>query len=410
MASMLYTNEKGDLLAAPALRMAAARGSEILLPSDDALFPLPEGATLTALPGRVPLGFDGRGRAVPLEKNGLWPVAALLPQGFTRTLLPAYTGGGAEILPLLGYTAVGMRDGRVVAAAIPTDDHQMWHPKHYNTAELPARVKRMKRRFPRNRLVAHLGHCSLEYGCFTAQNIFYHRWEGGLPVSPHCNAACLGCISRQPAECCPSPQGRIRFRPEPNEVGELGSYHLLAKAAPIVSFGQGCEGEPSLAADLIAKSIARMRRETDRGTVNINTNGGDFGKMKKIVDSGLNAMRVSLISAKESHYNAYYRAKGYCLADVEKTIAYGVENGLRVSLNLLTLPGFNDREEEIEALLALVRRTGLSFVQIRNLNIDDAFFYRQMPLSPEPSLGIEALLAALAAENVTVGNYSRPSA
>jgi len=64
-----------------------------------------------------------------------------------------------------------------------------------------------------NRIIKQLSECALQYQCFTAQNIFYKRWEGGIPVSPVCNARCLGCISLQPAECCPSPQSRIDFTP-----------------------------------------------------------------------------------------------------------------------------------------------------------------------------------------------------
>lgn len=407
MVHLLYTNEKGDLLEAPALSMAAARGSEWLQPEEKDLMPLPSGATLSSLPGRQPLGFDQNGKLTCFKRDNAWPVAALLPQGFTRTLLPAYEkNSGPKVLPLLGYTAVGMSNGQVMAAAVQTDDHHDWHPKYYNTPDLPLLIQKMRKRFPNNRLVTHLGHCSLEYGCFTAQNIFYHRWEGGIPVSPQCNAACLGCISQQPADCCPSPQGRIRFRPSVREVGELGAYHLKASNDPILSFGQGCEGEPSLAAGLIAESIAWMRRETLGGCININTNAGNYRGMKEIVDSGLDSMRVSIISALEPHYNAYYRPVHYSFKDVENSIAYGVEHGVDVSLNLLALPGFTDRENEIEALLGLVRRTGLQMVQIRNLNIDTEFFYHSMHMQPDKSLGMAALISALVKEKVRVGNYT----
>ncbi len=409
MVQLLYTNQKGDLFESSALAMAAQRGSESLLPGEETLMTLPAGATLTAMPGRRPLGFDQSGNLVPLKRENVWPVAALLPQGFTRTLLPAYErDGDPEILPLFGYTAVGMSNGKVLVAAVQTDDHKTWHPKHYNTPELPKLIQKMRKRFPENRLVTHLGHCSLEYGCFTAQNIFYHRWEGGLPVSPQCNANCVGCISLQPAECCPSPQGRIRFKPSAREVGELGAYHLKASGAPIISFGQGCEGEPSLAADTLAESIAWMRRETLGGAININTNGGYFRGIKKIVDSGLDAMRVSILSAVEPNYAAYYRTSQYSLVDVEKSIQYGVEKGIAVSLNLLALPGFTDRESEIDALLRLIRRTGLQMVQIRNLNIDSDFFYRSMGIAQEKSLGMDTLISVLMKENVAIGNYSRP--
>ena len=84
----------------------------------------------------------------------------------------------------------------------------------------------------------------------------------------HRSRACLlytsGCISLQPAECCPSPQERIKFRPTPEEIAEVGIYHLSVAPDGIISFGQGCEGEPSLAADNIAAGIKLCLLYTSR--------------------------------------------------------------------------------------------------------------------------------------------------
>ena len=58
-----------------------------------------------------------------------------------------------------------------------------------------------------NRVLAQVALCSREYGCFTAQNVFLERGEAALPVSPKCNARCVGCISEQePDAGLPSPQ------------------------------------------------------------------------------------------------------------------------------------------------------------------------------------------------------------
>ena len=83
---LLYTNENGDLMVDRELEAAGSRGTEVIKASD--FIPMPEGATLTSLPHRVPVGVNARGRAEASMRGG-WPVAALLPQGFTRTLLPA---------------------------------------------------------------------------------------------------------------------------------------------------------------------------------------------------------------------------------------------------------------------------------------------------------------------------------
>ena len=164
-----------------------------------------------------------------------------------------------------------------------TDDNDFWNPKHYNTRGLKKRIRQTMAALSNNRLAEHLAHCALAYHCCTAQNLFYHRWEAGIPASPACNANCLGCISLQPAECCPSPQERIKFVPTAEEIAAIGIYHLSSAPKAIVSFGQGCEGEPSLAADTIAESIRRIRMQTAAGQINMNSNAGYTAGIKKIV-------------------------------------------------------------------------------------------------------------------------------
>ncbi|MEG2658677.1 MAG: radical SAM protein [Clostridiales bacterium] len=406
---LLYTNKNGDLLVDKNLDAVAVRGSEIL--TSENFIPMPEGATLTSLPGRMALGRNVSGRIVASENQG-WPVAALLPQGFTRTLLPAYEtpeNVQEKVLPILGYTAVAMEGDTPYVAAIQTDEHKKWHPNHYNTTDLAMRIKKVKNALPHNRIITQLAHCSMEYGCFTAQNIFYRRWEGGLPVSQYCNARCIGCISLQESQCCPSPQGRINFRPRVKEIAEVGIYHLNAKGREnIISFGQGCEGEPSLEAERVSKAIKIIRKNTNEGTVNMNTNAGHTGCIEQIVDSGIDTLRVSIFSAISEHYNAYYRPKAYTLKDVEASVKYAVESGVYVSLNLLSFPGFTDREDEVEALLGFINRTQLQKVQIRNLNIDCDYFYEALAMEKTKSLGMEKLLRILRKEGIDVGNYSTP--
>lgn len=405
MYEAVYSDRQGHLHRAP-LTAAANRGSETLAASD--YIPLPAGATLTSLPGRRPLAFDERGRVVPVGDEEAWAVGALLPQGFTRTLLPAYRlQAGPAVLPLHGYTAVAFHGERLMVSARAIAEHHRWHPRHFNTADLPRRVAKVKQCLKDNRIVAQLATCALDYGCFTAQNIFYRRWEGGLPVSPTCNARCLGCISLQESDCCPAPQGRITFRPTVEEGAALALFHLTGNSrGEIISFGQGCEGEPALAADSIIKIIRLTRARSDRGAINMNTNGGATDRIKAIVDGGIDMLRVSLISANPAPYRAYYRPRAYDLGDVERSLDYAVSHGVSVSLNLLTLPGFNDRGEEIEALLSLLRRTGVTKVQIRNLNIDDQYFYRALSLTPGKSKGVDVLIDALGEAGIEVGNYS----
>lgn len=416
MLKLLFARPDGSWLDFPALEMAARSGDELVLPEAAELIPLPTGATLTALPGRYPIGYDRESNAlIPLRynpyqegENEVWAVGALLPQGFTRTLLPAITNQGTA-LPLLGYTAVGIDEkGQLLVAALPTDEHYMWHPDLYNTAELPHLISEKLAEFPHNHTIQQLAKCAREYGCFTAQNIFYRRFEGGLPISPACNARCIGCISLQPAECCPSPQNRISQPPTVAEGSEIALAHLQADPNNIISFGQGCEGEPSLQGDLASDIIRAVRQETKQGTINMNTNAGKTSAIAKIIEAGIDSFRVSMISAIPETYHVYYRPVGYDFANVCQSLRLAQEAGVRVAINLLAYPGLTDRVEEMEAWAELIEKYGVAQVQLRNLNIDPAIMSKLYP--GEAGIGTVEMLRWLEEQlpNVAFGNYSRP--
>jgi len=409
---LLYADEQGRMYDHE-LGAVGRTGDRLVEIVAEDMLELPPGASLTLLPGSAPVGMDKQGafkllRQVPGEGGAAMAVGALLPQGYTRTLLPGYQHQAGQALPLLGYAAVAWREGRVYVAAIRTDDPDRWDPAHYNSTDLPRLVQNRLALAPQNRVLAQLAHCALEYSCYTAQNIFYSRWEGGLPMSPVCNARCLGCISLQPAECCPSPQSRLTFRPTCGEALEVALHHLQHAPEGIVSFGQGCEGEPALAADDIAQVISEVRQKTGQGTINMNSNAGYTRGVKKICLSGLDSLRVSLISAREQAYQAYYRPRDYRLADVSESIKLARSLGVYVSLNLLVLPGFNDREAEIEALVKFITDNGVNKVQLRNLNIDQDYFFSQVPADGE-IYGVDQLIETLRSiPGLELGNFSRP--
>ncbi|NTW05001.1 MAG: radical SAM protein [Peptococcaceae bacterium] len=373
---------------------------------------LPSGSTLVSIPEGDAIGIftDSTFKKVKNPARGqAMAVGAILPQGYTRTFWPAYKRkDNSKILPLMGYAAAAWHKGKILVAAIKTDQPKKWDPAEYNSKKLPLLVNNFIESMPDNRIIRHLAKCALEYSCFTAQNIFYSRWEGGIPASPVCNARCLGCISLQPAECCPSPQSRIDFKPTAQEIFQIGYNHLAIAEDGIISFGQGCEGEPSLAADVIGEAIEKIRSKTDKGTININTNGGDSEKLEYLCRTGLDSIRVSLISAREEVYNAYYQPQGYRLENVRASIKKANELGIYCSLNLLTSPGLNDREEEAEALLEFIRETGIKLVQLRNLNIDPDYFFNNMPRAKGQIIGIAEFINKLKGlSNLDIGSFSR---
>lgn len=226
---------------------------------------------------------------------------------------------------------------------------------------------------------------------------------------PGCNASCIGCISQQHGPAG-APQDRLDFVPETWEVVEVGMYHLARAQEGIISFGQGCEGEPALNHACLAPAIQTIRQEVDGGTINMNTNAGFTSGIKEIVDAGLDAMRVTIFSCIPDHYNIYHCPQNYSLNDVEASIAYACSHGVYVSLNLLTFPGFTDREEEVESLVDFVRRNDIDMVQLRNLNLDPDHLAGEVPYSTR-NMGIKEFINVLqGVEGLRIGSYTHPVA
>jgi pyruvate-formate lyase-activating enzyme len=367
----------------------------------DELIAAPPGTVSAMLPGRTPLLVTGR---APARETTL---AAMLPAGYTRLLLPAYTArAGAPQLPLFGYTFACVVDDALHVAAVRTDESTDWKPRYFAEGELHALIERRRAIDPGNRTLAQVALCSREYGCFTAQNVFLERGEAAMPVSPKCNAACVGCISELDAGSeIPSPQTRIAYEPQSAELARIGIHHLERVPDGIVSFGQGCEGEPLLRAPIIAAAIEAIRLQRSNGTLNLNTNGSLPRSLQRLIDAGLQAVRISLNSFRPAVYAAYYRPTGYALDDVLESIALAVNAGLRVSLNYLTHPGVTDELAEVEAAEAFLRMHPVTMIQTRTLNIDPECYFTLVGRPIEP-LGMRTALARVQRLGVALGNFT----
>ena len=413
---------------APRALVARADGSVIDLPEYSAavdagqlrpaaaadFIPLPEGSLLLALPERTPVAYDGR-EPTPLAERSVGPVnavAAALPLGYTRTLLPAYEERtAAPALPLYGFAAVAWSRGVISVAAVRTDALESWSAASRSPEVVRKAIERRLKEFGRSRLIRQLARCAVEYGCYTAQNVFLGRGEAALPVSPACNAECVGCISLQrPDAGVLSPQQRIQFLPEVQEIAAVAVAHLSSADGAIVSFGQGCEGEPLLAAVRIGEAIREIRRRTPRGTIHCNTNASRPAALGELIDAGLQSIRVSLNSARPAVYAAYYRPAGYHFEDVRASLRLAAERSVSVSLNLLTHPGVTDDPEEMEAFAGLLRSLDRVMVQTRTLNIDPARYFATVGRPRQVPIGMRAWIQWLRKEfpRVTVGNFTRP--
>jgi len=376
-----------------------ADGGIVRDPARDELIPAPPGTVTMILPGRRPLTQSG-----PASRR--FALATILPAGYTRLLVPAYAKErGAPALPLFGYTFAGVVDDELYVAAMKTDESEDWRPRTFAEGELEAILDARIATDPSNRVLRQVALCSREYGCFTAQNVFLERGEAALPVSPKCNARCVGCISEQePESHLESPQRRIADEMSAAELARVAIHHLERVPDGIVSFGHGCEGEPLLRSIAIAHAIEKIRAARGNGTINLNTNGSLPKALERCIDAGLQAVRVSLNSFRPAVYAAYYRPIGYALGDVLESIELAANRGLRVSLNLLTHPGVTDDDEELAAMEAFLRRTPVAMVQTRTLNIDPEWYFAAVG-RPRNPLGMRRAIETI--RHLTrVGNFT----
>ncbi|MCU0571849.1 MAG: radical SAM protein [Syntrophobacteraceae bacterium] len=398
---LLYADSEGRILDWPRLEMVGRSGHAWQRLQEGDWIPLPEGSELFLLPGRLPVGYDPRNRRFetlaedPYEPGKpVQAVAAFVAPAHTQIYSAAWQRlPEAPLLPLFAYTAVGWYKGGFVAAGVRVDMDERQDHRHFDPDCIRRNARKRMRREAGNRLVQHLGHCAMTYGCPAARNLFMNRWEAPLPTSPACNARCLGCISLQEREDLCATQERIRFVPTPDEVCGVAVPHLEKAPGAVVSFGQGCEGEPLLQAGVLAESIRSMRQSTTRGTINLNTNGSLPEAVHQLCRAGLDSIRVSLNSCRPDFYGAYFRPRGYEFQDVIRSIQTVKAHGGFASINFFVLPGFTDEEDEWMALRRFIRETRVDLIQMRNLNIDPEWVLRELGVPPGgKAIGVKRLM------------------
>jgi pyruvate-formate lyase-activating enzyme len=398
---ILYSDGKGNIFEDKTLYTTGRSGWDAIPVEPEDWIELPEGGSLYELPGRRGIGVDVQTGKMRLCDKG-WAVAAFIPPAHTGLFLAAYeTEPDSPTLPLFCYTAAGWQDDKFFVPAIRIEQDIRQDCAGYDQAIIESGVSAILKAYPHNRLVNHLANnCCLTYHCPAARNLFMGRWECPIPTSPACNANCIGCISFQPQEeTIPSTQDRLTFKPLAEEIVEFTVPHLQEAPFPIVSFGQGCEGEPLLMWETIRESILAMRKHTPRGSININTNGSKPAAVRALCEAGLDSIRVSLNSARPAIYEAYYRPNNYRFEDIVESLRVVHDFGGWTSINYFVFPGMTDSIAEYEALRELIRGTGLSMIQWRNFNIDPDWYLGKIGVTDTGEcMGVKQMMELLREE------------
>jgi len=398
----LVANQAGEIFELDGYGAVGMTGPLFKPLSVDQTCKMPFGSELMYLSDRRPVLYNREtGKIDTLRENphapgeSIFPVAAFNSPGYVITQVSAYRENkNAGFLPLFSYGAVGWHQGQFRSTVLLVDSEPRQDLRRMKRKDVMAGVDRMRKQMPTNRLRAHLKKCALEYGCPAAKNFFLGRCEAPLPTAVQCNARCLGCLSFQKDNDIPHSQDRITFTPSPQEIAQVALAHIRRVDNSVVSFGQGCEGDPLLAADVIEAAIHRIRLQTGKGTINMNTNGSLPANLKQLFDAGLDSVRISMNSVRKKCYDAYFRPKGYSFTDVLESIDMALVHEKFVAINYLNCPGFTDTPQEFDALLRFLQKFPISMIQWRNLNFDPVRYWNEMnavATHGEP-IGMEKLL------------------
>ena len=380
-------------------------GEKLFLLTKANTIDIPFGSELMMMPSRKPIVYNFEKEEFevlefnPYEPDQeVFPVAVFNSPGYVNRYFPAYENEkNAALLPLFSYGATGFGKNGFQSAAILIDDEPRQDLRLMPQQKVLAGIKKMQKQYPDNRLMRHLENCATEFSCPAGKNFFLKRYEAPLPTARACNARCLGCISLQEESLITSPQNRIQFTPTAQEIFEVATEHIGTVKNAVVSFGQGCEGDPLTAFKVIEPAIKKIRKKTSAGTINLNSNASLPDLVGKLFDAGLDSMRVSINSVRQSCYNTYFRPNGYVFKDVLKSIEMGLNKEKFIALNYINCPGFTDSELEFEALVKFLNKFPVSMIQWRNMNYDPQQYCKTMFKAGGKSspIGIESVIDEL---------------
>ncbi|ELR15259.1 radical SAM domain containing protein [Acanthamoeba castellanii str. Neff] len=445
---LLYANEMGDMIDFPGLELVGAVAGEVTphrLDRGDCIS-APEGSQ------RAPVGYQRddqeaevlsadpkTDRANMTKRDRTWPpeaVAVSLPAPYIATHYSSFNSlPGGQTLPLFFYTPVGWwkKGSDFLVPAMRIDDDPRQDLEHFEDEEIiDKKIQEKLEKFPDNRFVQHLGTCVANYSCLSAINFFMGRWEAHAGADIAAGQYDVPGLSL-PAEGPERPLGTLQA------IVEVAVEHLAKAPHAIIAFGQSCEGEPLLQADLLCEVIAKIRQRTRRGTIHVNTNGTVTEAVARLRESGLDSLRVDVNSVRREYFNRYTRLnyepvverlrqaarermerakRGEPEPDPEGEEAQSLEpddsfdkakESLKVmkdrggftSIRYMILPGLNDERKEVDELCRFIEETRIDMIQWRNIALDPEYYLTSIKYEPPASvvyaekLGVKQLMETI---------------
>ena len=190
---LMYSDGNGNIFEDTSLYVVGRSGWDAYTIAVEDWIELPEGGQLYELPGRRGIGIDVETGDMRLCEKG-WAVAAFIPPAHTGLYMAAYESlPDAPTLPLFCYTAAGWQNEKLYVPAVRIEKDIRQEAAGYDDQLIEAGHDNLLTAYPHNRLVKHLmDNCCMTYNCPAARNFAMGRWECPVPVSPACNANCIG--------------------------------------------------------------------------------------------------------------------------------------------------------------------------------------------------------------------------
>jgi len=145
--------------------------------------------------------------------------------------------------------------------------------------------------------------------------------------------------------------------------------------------------------ELIRDVIIEVRKRTNKGVINLNTNGSNNFAVEELFNAGLDSIRVSMNSAQEEWYNLYFRPVNYTQSNAIESLRIARRFNRWASINYFVMPGLTDSPNEMDALFNLISSSKLSMIQWRNFNIDPDWFFNRVKFNADAQCsGVENVI------------------
>ncbi len=386
--NLVVADELGNIIEIPDLFLSGMSYIRPELPSSSELIPLPAHSYLMKLPGRVAIGFDPISeRFLPIrEYHGkpVFPVSALLPRGYLQLLRSAYsTLLEAPRLPAYHFTAVGVKDGQMYCAALPTNSEQLLSFHEKMEELLRERTSALRKQFSGNHLVNYFVHHHEKFPeCPNALRFILREGEVHIAPAFDNTSPCQDCLPKDRFSKSDSAPRLIQVR-EPDII-EAAVEHLQSSALPAIRFSVPGNGNNSgnhrkNSIDLV-KVIREIRNSGDRGSIVFYNRKEDSQFIKAIIEAGTSAVIFPVNSFQPEFFDMFHQPDYFRFDALRDSVKTAISEGIDTRLEYGCFPGLTNHPDENRAFLEFVADLPVNNIILQNLEVDPDWYIDELEL------------------------------